>query len=281
MRALADALDHLAAGAERLGIAPDGLEAMLRSAYDRWYMSDAEDLELLGVEHRFESPELGVHGIADLVARVVPEPRAQHLRPYAGEIVVVDWKSTSTHLDSRWKQRLYLSWQWRMYSAALGARLFLYRGISQYLDASGLCETREFGIEAPPWLCDAVRTFAHGVRSTIRHLIQELPQGPWPRAMTPQACHAYGSPCPFLEICERGDPGPPGVPEMELLTYSRATTYLLCPERMRLSRLEVIDEEALESSSTSQGRLLHEALAILYTGSTSGLQSGPERREIS
>lgn len=233
---------------------------LVESALIRWAEADLRNYEILDIEKEFLHEGLCLKGVADLVLRVRHDARDAVLREHAGELVVVDWKTTANHLDARWKEYHALSWQWRYYAAAMGARIFLYRGISFYRTPQGQNETREFGFVVPDGNYDQVERQLRGLLTQIDAL-REI--SPWPRAMDYSACHAFGRDCEFLSLCRSGDPGPSTIPEKFLyLTYTKTRLFHVCPERFRLTVLT--EEDAASDEALAVGKLFHYGIQAAY-----------------
>jgi hypothetical protein len=232
----------------------------------RMYLEqDASNYEVLGVEQDFVYHDL-TRGRADLVLRVREEPVSGFLRPYRGGLVVLDWKTSAGNLDTRWRRRYSMSWQWKIYSVALGARLFLYRGIStKYQPEDGTYEVKEFGLEVPDWIHEYVReelALAKAQVSSYRGFSR------WPRTMDNYACYAFGDECPFIEHCRAGISVFDGeYPYNEPLSYSKLNLLHLCPDRMRMTYFREqlgLDDEPDEFESRYLGQAVHEVLAEMY-----------------
>lgn len=233
---------------------------LVDSALTRWAEADLANYVILDVEKEFFHEDLRLKGVADLVLRVRPDARDAVLREHAGEIVVADWKTTATHLDARWKEYHTLSWQWRYYAAAVGARVFLYRGVSFYRTPSGTNETREFGFIVPDGNYDQVERQLRGLTAQIGAL-RDI--SPWPRTMEYSACHAFGRDCEFLGLCKSGDPGPATIPEKFLyLTYTKTRLFHVCPERFRLTALS--EDTDTTDEALLVGKLFHYGVQAAY-----------------
>jgi hypothetical protein len=81
----------------------------------------------------------------------------------------------------------------------------------------------------------------------------------WPRRK-PDACNAFGRPCPYYQDCDeysmqRKAPGD------RQLSYSSVNTLLLCPERQRRDSLSDIREE---TDSTVVGTAFHRGMEEMY-----------------
>ena len=239
------------------------LSVMLRTAYEEWYERDSEDFEVLGAEKEFYSEDLRARGVVDLVLRVRESPRSKFLVPYAGKLVLVDWKTTGNHLDTRWRRRNELSWQWRIYSAAFGASLFLYRGVSTYLTTDLRSEVREFGIVVPGTNYEYVKGVIRSTLAEARAL--ESSGRPWPRALDPSACMAYGQECKYLGDCHAGEDRvtvPLPAEALEYMTYSRLAKFRLCPDKYRMDQSLGAEDE---TDSTTLGKLFHLGAQALYS----------------
>ena len=208
-----------------------------------WLPHDLAHLAVTGVECEVELvvPHVPrVHGYIDV--RGVTE---------SGERVIIDWKTANGELDKKWTERLLDSWQWRIYAYATNATHVLYRGVSR----NGAFRT--VTIEVPPNNATQVELHIQQLHA-MRGLLTSSAV-PWPRNK-PEACNAFGRPCPHLAICRGGLPTPQGVGK-PTHSYSSLKVFQLCPERARLDAVLATDEDSEEASF---GRIVHAGLAAAY-----------------
>lgn len=218
---------------------------VIANALDHYFEHDTTHLAVTGVECEVELTILGVprvHGYTDLRAVVD-----------SGERIIIDWKTTGGDLDAKWSDRLRKSWQWRFYAQATSATHVIYRGLSR----NG--SVRTLIIEVPPDN-DAVVSAYIRQRHEMREAVRALGIIPWPRSQ-PEACNAYGRPCPYVAICDSHVPPPDGNGPASH-SYSSLQTFSLCPERSRLDA--ALHDEDAEDESTSFGTLVHAGLAAAY-----------------
>jgi hypothetical protein len=218
-------------------------------AAKRWLPGDLEEIEILGVEEEFETPTM--RGIVDLRGR--HRGKVKQFTSYSGDHVIIDWKTTKGALDADWANRYKYSWQWGLYADLDHlAKLFSYRGISR----TG--EMREVIIEIPEGKREEAQRYLAQVRMMRRTLSSK---GPWPRKM-PSSCRAYGRECEFFDsVCSKNIVIPDEVDINKKMSYSGSETFLLCPEKHRLTQIAGYgdDDEVL-----AFGKAFHRGIAEIY-----------------
>ena len=233
------------------------------NALERWLESDVKDLLITHVEQKVWVPIPGapaaVTGVLDMQGQI--RGLEKETKPFSGGRIIVDWKTTGGKLDTTWKNRLLDSFQWRLYSYFLGAKLFNYRGISR----DG--ETRNLLIEVPETNDEEVIEYLSGASKMMGGLISSDLEV-WPRHM-PYACNAYNRECPFYNDCRDYE----AIPKMPVrflerfkngvieLSFTRLERFLLCPEKERRA---LVDKDSLETDETNFGSSVHRGLAAAY-----------------
>ena len=219
-------------------------------AAERWLEQDLEEWDMEGIE---EKVEVGTS------FRAIVDFRGRHrgvqtaYKAYAGAVALGDWKTTKGALDADWAARYKYSWQWKLYAAAYpDAKLFHYRGISR----SGA--TREVVIEIPDGIVDEARQYLKQV-SDMRDSLRET--YPWPRKM-PSSCRAYGRDCDFVDVCRENQLIPGTIDFQKPLSYSGTETFLLCPEKHRLTQIAGYGED---DEVLAFGKSFHRGIAEVYT----------------
>lgn len=217
---------------------------------------DYNECEILDVEHKFENSLCA--GMIDVRLRV-KKPKYLPKESF-GKILQVDWKTTNTStFDSEWKKRYVKSWQWKIYSEYGPGDYFEYRAISK-----GSGDTKEILLEASKD-CFPVLEHLIGVQE-MRNALTLSDYTNWPKHQ-PFACKAYGRDCPYLEICENNNNFEFKTPkEFKVLHYTSSETFLLCPERYRLTEI-LTGDIGLDSESTSEtaiGSAVHKGMEEIY-----------------
>lgn len=215
----------------------------------RWLPTDLVEWELDAVEEPFETADL--RGILDLRGRHKGIFKA--FEGHAGSKFICDWKTTKGALDASWAERYKYSHQWKLYAASVpDVKLFSYRGINR----NG--ETREIIIEVPDGIHGEVQQYLSQVKS-MREVLGD--SYPWPRKM-PSSCHAYGRDCEFIDQCQSNVVIPGKVDFSKPLSYSGTETFLLCPEKHRLTQISGYGED---DEVLAFGKSFHRGMAEVYT----------------
>lgn len=231
----------------------DDLFFVVRETVERFLPGDARNFTLEGVELNSITQLQGVpvKATADLVFRV-RENAEEPYRNFAGQRLVVDWKTTR-NLDYIWAARHKRSWQCRLYSAIFNARLFEYRGIQLH---TPLPKFR-------PLLLDIgedhsrLYSFLAGIQ-TLRDSMLSLPV--WPQVFS-DVCNS----CDFQKRCESGQEPKGQVSPDTPLSYSRISQFLKCPESYRQEYVLPEPEGRLSMSQPIYiGQAVHRGLAAAY-----------------
>lgn len=233
------------------------------SAGRRWLVRDLVDIRDMTFEEEIfindvPGQRTPFHGFIDL-GGVLTGRGTPVLKPYAGNSIVVDWKTTSRHVDQDWKDELRQSWQWQLYSHATDARIFMYRGVSlKYELTDGDKETNELILEVPLSNGDEVRTYLQAVYME-RQAYVDSGLKVW-KQNKPTACVQYGQKCPWLDGCEEFSM-PLVNPGDRQLSYSSIKKFSLCPEK---HRRDCLVEGKEESPHTIAGKAFHRGIEELY-----------------
>lgn len=214
----------------------------------RWLPTDLVEWDLDAVEEPFEIE--GFRGITDLRGR--HKGLFNAFASHKGAVFIGDWKTTKGALDADWAARYKYSWQWKLY--ALGhpqATLFTYRGISRQ------GPTREIIIEIPPGAAEEAQQYLDQVKGMRRSLEGQYP---WPRKM-PGSCKAYGRECDFTEHCWENKIAEGSVDFTKPMSYSGSETFLLCPEKHRLTQIAGYGED---DEVLAFGKAFHRGIAEVY-----------------
>ena len=214
----------------------------------RWLPTDLVEWELDAVEEEFEIE--GFRGITDLRGR--HKGLFDTLKGHKGAKFLGDWKTTKGALDADWAARYKFSWQWKLYCLGNpGTALFTYRGVSRNGD------TREIIIQVPPGVEAEAQVYLDQVKAMRLPLEGQLP---WPRKM-PNSCKAYGRECDFIDYCRENRIIEGTVDFQKPLSYSGTETFLLCPEKHRLTQISGYgdDDEVL-----AFGKSFHRGIAEVY-----------------
>ncbi len=214
----------------------------------RWLPTDLLEWDLDAVEEPFEVQ--GFRGITDLRGR--HKGLFNAFAEHRGSAFIGDWKTTKGALDADWAARYKYSWQWKLYSLGHpAAKLFTYRGISRTGD------TREIIIEIPPGVGAEAQQYLDQVKA-MRGVLEG--QVPWPRKM-PGSCKAYGRECDFVDQCRENLVVPGQVDFLKPLSYSGTETFLLCPEKHRLTQIAGYGED---DEVLAFGKSFHRGIAEVY-----------------
>lgn len=219
-------------------------------AAERWLEQDLEEFQMTAVEEPFNIGST-FRGILDIRGR--HRGALSAYKAFKGTEGIIDWKTTKGALDADWAARYKYSWQWKLYAAAFpDARLFHYRGISR----SGA--TREVVIEIPDGVIAEAELYLAqiaGMRENLRCT------APWPRKM-PSSCKAYGRQCDFWDQCSENLVIPGEIDYSKPLSYSGAETFLLCPEKHRLTQIAGYGED---DETLAFGKAFHRGVAEVYS----------------
>lgn len=176
---------------------------------------------------------------------------------YKGQICIVDWKTRDGELDQRWRTRLIDSWQWKIYAAISGAKIFNYRGISRRCNLSDT-PTKEILIEVPPTVKDEVNEYFAGLYAQRQGLIGSN-INVWPRNF--DACFDYGRECPFKMDCDEYTM-PRYVPqEGKVMSYTSLKYFQRCNE---FSRRMLGEPTADDTEDSNIGAGFHSGVANLW-----------------
>ena len=228
-------------------------------AAERWVERDAEILSLASVETdhacRVDGHAVDFHGILD-VTGIFNSRTDKVFGEFKGRVCIVDWKTKEAGLDSRWREDMKNSWQWRLYAHLTGAAVVWYRGISRTQK-----DTAEVIIAVPPSNDEECRDFLEAVYAERQALVDGKFLV-WPRRM-PYSCNAFGRPCPFKDDCTSGYTMPQVAVPARQLSYSSISDFMLCPERHR--RKAILGSEGREDTdATIFGSAVHRGLAEIY-----------------
>ena len=224
------------------------VRALVLIAAERWLPYDLEEWDVQGIEESYDSPTF--RGILDL--RVKYRGKLKAFADYAGAAGIVDWKTTKGALDADWANRYKYSWQWPLYAMAYPeTRLFSFRGINR----AG--ETREVIIEVPPEKAEEARRHMEQLRA-MRDVLAG--SAPWPKKM-PSSCKAYGRECEFKDQCWSNVVVTGEIDTKKPFSYSGSETFLLCPERYRLTQLSGYGED---DEVLAFGKAFHRGIAEIY-----------------
>lgn len=222
---------------------------------ERWLAEDLANCQVFSVEDAFE--DTFKRGVADIILHILPEPEDEVYKPHANQLMGIDWKTSRNTLGSDWRDRHVNSWQGPTYTHGIALKysltptLFQYRGISR----SGEC--KPVLLEVREDVAPAVEVQYGGLQA----MRQALVAGGflvWPKNM-PSACHAFNRDCEYWRDCVNGTE-PRFVPEDKILSYSSATTFLLCPEKHRRNTVD----GSSDSEETIFGNMVHAGLAEAY-----------------
>lgn len=242
----------------------ENIKEMVWSAAEKWVPRDIAELVVTGVEEKetmwygTNAPTDEVKGFLDVkgVLRGTMSPFGE----FAGQTLIVDWKTRDGELSQEWKERLIDSWQWRIYAAMTGAKVINYRGISRNCDAFLGCDTRDILIAVPDSNSAEVFEYLEGMTAQRNALIQ-IGATVWPRHQR-DACYKYRRECEYKLDCEMYTM-PKYVPEVgKVLSYTELDRFARCPEYSRRKLRE--DPGKDEDEATNIGSGFHRAMAALY-----------------
>ena len=244
----------------------DDAKACVYAAAERWLLEDLGNFAVRGLECREELWvncglfKREIKAFVDMKATIIEKPHHNVFKPYVGHTIIVDWKSARAALDTRWSDRLINSQQWRLYAAATGAKLFVYRGVRRRQSPGEDPETRAVILEVPDNNLFEANLYASGVIRMRQALVNsKLPI--WPRNM-PSACHEFNRPCPYLADCEGGT-SPWAAGADKVLSYSSMKDFLTCPERHRRNTMP--GSTSGDNNDTLFGNAVHRGLAEVWS----------------
>lgn len=227
-------------------------------ALKRWLVEDLENFEYIEQpEQSFEYR--GTKGVIDLQGKIKSKPASKAYEKYAGQKFILDWKTSSMSVRSdNWKHDHLNSWQWRIYSAAMDAKLFIYRGMTRgETDISQAVKVIQ--IEVPEDNEYQVQEHFRKTKLSMRAFENELT---WPRYW-PGPCRKWDG-CPFREDCFSNS-SPAGLVKIpELISYSKLSAFQDCPEKYRRLLLLGDNIEADANENTIFGNVVHAGLAYIY-----------------
>jgi len=237
------------------------VKEMVWSAAERWFPQDVVEFNTALVykveqEHTYLYDGENIKAYLDVAAQL--KGQLKTYEEFRGQTVVVDWKTKEGELDTRWKDKLVDSWQWRIYADMAGAQVFNYRGISRRC-IGGVCPTRDIPLAVPSTNREEVSEYVRGLLAQRNALIS-IGAKVWPRNM-PDACNMYGRECPFYGDCTDYTM-PRWTPPMgKVMSFTQFHRFITCPERSRRLLLTPEDDETL---ATNIGGGVHQGLAALW-----------------
>jgi len=234
-----------------------------------WLEYDRENFVVDGVEKEYNDGRF--RGFLDLEGYVRPDVKDKRLVSYAGKRFVLDWKTSKNQLGTEWRKRHRLSWQWKHYCRTNNSiELFLYRGIRRPQVVNGPVELNELPLALGNGVAQVIREEAANQLVGILSLRDSLVSSGlevWPMNQ-PDACHAYGRDCAFIDDCEEMTMPRQCIQDSGPLSHSSMKTFLRCPElfrRLRLLREQGKDDaEFTGSEETVFGNAVHRGLAEVY-----------------
>lgn len=237
-------------------------------AAESWLARDLQEFESV----EFEIPLAGGRSRLDMVA--VLRGSMAPFDKYTGAKIIVDWKTTALAVDTdNWKQKCEDSWQWKIYGSLLPeAKLFNYRGLSRERgvwrgrndDAVPARRVRDILLELNPHLPAEVAVQKAGVIGA-HNLYVDLGLPVWPR--NTNSCYAFNQTCSRKRECDTNTMPLGPVDKREDMSYSRMSTFMLCPERARRNAMdESVDIIEIDSDATVIGTAAHAGLEALWRG---------------
>jgi hypothetical protein len=238
---------------------------MVMDATEYFLPLDLKWFTIVQVEKEFEHTygTLTDRGFIDLILKI-KKTAGKPYSDYADEKILIDWKTTGGELNTTWRNYYIESWQWKRYSANEGNKLFEYRGISSKTNWDG----NRFVSSCAPLILSVPDNNYENVeddlllRQKLRLALQNSTL--YPRNM-PSACFKFNEKCEFFDGCAAGTSKRDLIP-LEVLnktSYSSDETFLLCPEKYRLTKLTESRKDDFENSS-GMGTLVHRGLAEIY-----------------
>lgn len=239
------------------------IKSLIWAAGEKWLARDMVELAGLVVEQENtmvvnlpnHSPEK-MHGFIDLKAILngVFKPYTE----YAGAVWAADWKTRDGELDQNWRTKLIDSWQYRIYAAMTGARVFNYRGVSRRVN-DGVHATKDIIIAVPDTNDEEVANHLRGQFLMMNSLIDNK-MDVWPQYQ-PDACYKWQRECPFKADCDSFSM-PRFIPEpSKEMSYTAWSWFNRCPEFFR-RMLQAPGSDETEESNIGSG--VHAGLAALY-----------------
>jgi hypothetical protein len=238
---------------------------MVTDAAEYFLPGDLKWFTIEAIEHEFKheyQPDLIDRGFIDLILTVkdtAPKP----YKDFAGQKILVDWKSTSGELGTTWRDYYIESFQWKRYSNVIGNVLFEYRGISSkklWSDNKFVCQCAPLILQVPKNNAENVTAELYAMKIQKKAL---LPLTIYPRNM-PNACFKYGETCGRYDDCANFTMPKELLVHPETTSYSTDELFKLCPEKYRRAKLDNVREDDFESAS-GLGTLVHRGLAEIYT----------------
>ena len=237
-------------------------------AAETWLAHDLQEFD----DPEFELAVADGKAIIDL--RATMRGTMQPYAAFGGKQIIIDWKTTNSNVDTdEWRNRCLDSWQWKIYlSLSPEAKVFNYRGISRLRGstrfsggepAAEACRTRNVMLESNDGLVEEVREQKRGVIAMYNSLV-DANLLVWPR--NTKSCYAFGKRCAFKRDCDSNQmPLGTVADRAEDLSHSRMDALMLCPERLRRSKLVNIDDIVGDSSdATVVGGAFHAGVAALW-----------------
>lgn len=237
----------------------DNIKDMIWTAAEKWLPRDLVEFQIDTIEQKIECEIAGYKIKAYQDVDGTLNGKLKPYDEYKAARFVLDWKTSAGELDTRWKNRLVDSWQWKLYTYMSGAKVFNYRGVSRRCEAEA-CLTRDVILEVPTTNKEEVEEFVRGALTQRSALIHDQLQV-WPRNM-PDACNKYNRLCPFKDDCDMYTMPRYAGDGNKVMSYSYITEFMLCPEKARRSEREEAGID--ESEETSIGHGFHAGIAELY-----------------
>lgn len=233
-------------------------KGMVWTLAENFAARDVNNFDIEATELRFEL--VGIKdqiaplvGYIDVCGTIKDDCTLKPFNDFRGKRIVIDWKTRRGELDTRWKERLVDSWQWRIYTYFYGADLMLYRGVNDEE------ESREIIIKVPDTNKVEVEEYLQGA-FLMRRALTDANLEVWPRKMSSQTCEAYGRTCPFYDECRENTMPRQALPDRSM-SYTQLENFFLCPERSR--RLLLLEDEG-DSESTRLGQAVHRGIEEVY-----------------
>lgn len=240
------------------------VKACVFAACERWLIQDIDNFQDITIESVIRRPGFKAY----LDVRGVMTGAAKEFKAYKGKRFIVDWKSTKGLLDSKWKDRLLRSTQWRMYAWAEQEMpaLFMYRGIRRPAGGVGgmAPETKDLCFDPGEYTQGntAYTQLQIDGLTVMRNALIIAGLEIWPRHM-PDACTSYGQQCPYFADCDLGTMPTWVPPTGKDMSYSRWKSFQECPERSRRNLMPGAPDGG--SDATRFGSCVHQGLAEVYS----------------
>jgi len=244
------------------------IEDCILTAANTWLARDLQSFSAIEVEKSYLDGKV----IIDLIG--VNRGTLAPFNKYPdGSLVMLDWKSSANPVDTDTFKRRYLgSFQWQRYASCEPSTvLFIYRGISRSLDYrkrgdsfEPASRTRELILKVHPGTQEDV-TNQWDATKLMRDSLINI--SPWSKNR--DACYDFGAECPYMTPCYASTT-PLIIPTFSpILSYSKMSLFLRCPERYRLT---LIDEQTEQDSDSTEeedrrtlpGSMIHAGLANLW-----------------